>query len=83
MSSQILSNLRRLLLQRNMEALPVTLDSLEASLKKVRKLICSFEEKNKFPLRRSLNLHYTYKDCSVNKIEYIFFYYKSIFFLLL
>ncbi|XP_052741034.1 BLOC-3 complex member HPS1 [Bicyclus anynana] len=34
MSSQILSNLRRLLLQRNLEVLPNTLDSLEATLKK-------------------------------------------------
>ncbi|XP_013193215.2 BLOC-3 complex member HPS1 isoform X2 [Amyelois transitella] len=34
MSSQILSNLRRLLLQRNLEMLPSTLDALEASLKK-------------------------------------------------
>ncbi|XP_063826393.1 uncharacterized protein LOC135075864 [Ostrinia nubilalis] len=34
MSSQILSNLRRLLLQRNLELLPTTLDSLEAALKK-------------------------------------------------
>ncbi|XP_032516536.1 BLOC-3 complex member HPS1 [Danaus plexippus] len=34
MSSQILSNLRRLLLQRNLEMLPNTLDSLEQALKK-------------------------------------------------
>ncbi|XP_053604823.1 BLOC-3 complex member HPS1 isoform X2 [Plodia interpunctella] len=34
MSTQILSNLRRLLLQRNLELLPSTLDALEASLKK-------------------------------------------------
>ncbi|KAL0830555.1 hypothetical protein ABMA28_002710 [Loxostege sticticalis] len=34
MSSQILTNLRRLLLQRNLELLPPTLDSLEAALKK-------------------------------------------------
>ncbi|XP_072932680.1 uncharacterized protein HPS1 [Epargyreus clarus] len=34
MSSQLLSNLRRLLLQRNLELLPTTLDSLEAALKK-------------------------------------------------
>ncbi|KAG6448871.1 hypothetical protein O3G_MSEX005722 [Manduca sexta] len=34
MSNQILSNLRRLLLQRNLEVLPSTLDNLEASLKK-------------------------------------------------
>ncbi|XP_063891510.1 BLOC-3 complex member HPS1 isoform X1 [Helicoverpa armigera] len=34
MSNQILSNLRRLLLQRNLELLPNTLDSLEAALKK-------------------------------------------------
>ncbi|XP_050348373.1 BLOC-3 complex member HPS1 isoform X1 [Nymphalis io] len=34
MSSQILSNLRRLLLQRNLEVLPSTLDSLEVALKK-------------------------------------------------
>ncbi|XP_047990758.1 uncharacterized protein LOC125229864 [Leguminivora glycinivorella] len=34
MASQILSNLRRLLLQRNLELLPSTLDSLEAALKK-------------------------------------------------
>lgn len=35
MSNQILANLRRLLLQRNLEMLPNTLDSLEAALKKV------------------------------------------------
>ncbi|XP_063381363.1 BLOC-3 complex member HPS1 [Cydia fagiglandana] len=34
MASQILSNLRRLLLQRNLELLPTTLDALEAALKK-------------------------------------------------
>lgn len=34
-SNQILANLRRLLLQRNLEMLPNTLDSLEAALKKV------------------------------------------------
>ncbi|XP_059057339.1 BLOC-3 complex member HPS1 [Achroia grisella] len=33
-SNQILSNLKRLLLQRNLEMLPSTLDALEASLKK-------------------------------------------------
>lgn len=35
LSSHILSNLRRLLLQRNLELLPATLDGLEAALKKV------------------------------------------------
>ncbi|KAI8421725.1 hypothetical protein MSG28_009700 [Choristoneura fumiferana] len=34
MSNQILSNLRRLLLQRNLELLPSTLDALEVALKK-------------------------------------------------
>ncbi|XP_045499224.1 Hermansky-Pudlak syndrome 1 protein homolog isoform X2 [Colias croceus] len=34
MSSQILTNLRRILLQRNLELLPASLDSLEAALKK-------------------------------------------------
>ncbi|CAH2084722.1 unnamed protein product [Euphydryas editha] len=34
LSSQILSNLRRILLQRNLELLPNTLDSLEVALKK-------------------------------------------------
>ncbi|KAJ8716627.1 hypothetical protein PYW07_003254 [Mythimna separata] len=34
LSNQILSNLRRLLLQRNLELLPTTLDSLETALKK-------------------------------------------------
>lgn len=39
MSNQILSNLRRLLLQRNLELVPTTLDSLETALKKVGKII--------------------------------------------
>lgn len=36
MANQVLANLRRLLLQRNLELLPNTLDSLEAALKKVK-----------------------------------------------
>ncbi|XP_069357757.1 BLOC-3 complex member HPS1 isoform X2 [Maniola hyperantus] len=45
MSSQILSNLRRLLLQRNLDVLPNTLDSLEATLKKTTEAL----RKNKAP----------------------------------
>ncbi|XP_045769604.1 Hermansky-Pudlak syndrome 1 protein homolog isoform X2 [Maniola jurtina] len=45
MSSQILSNLRRLLLQRNLDVLPNTLDSLEATLRKTTEAL----RKNKAP----------------------------------